>query len=63
MTGARRRYYAITPAGQDRMHEDLAAWEETRKTLNALLTPRPEQRINTGAAEIPVIRTEEEMKA
>ena len=45
------------------MHEDLAAWEETRKTLNALLTPRPEQRINTGAAEIPVIRTEEEMKA
>ncbi len=63
MTGARRRYYAITPAGQDRMHEDLAAWEETRKTLNALLTPRPEQRIHTGAAEIPVIRTEKEMKA
>ena len=61
-TGARRRYYAITPMGRDRMHEDLAAWEETRKTLNALLTPVRE-RENVGKTEIPVIRTEEETKA
>ena len=58
--GARRRYYAITPAGRDRMYEDLAAWQETRKMLNALLTPRPEQDSVSGKTEIPVIRVEKE---
>ena len=56
-TGARRRYYAITPTGRDRMHDDLAAWEETQKTLNALLTPRPERNEYSEATEIPMIRT------
>ena len=52
-TGARRRYYAITPTGRDRMHEDLAAWEETRKTLNALLTPARETENAAESTEIP----------
>ena len=56
-TGARRRYYAITPAGRDRMYEDLAAWKDTRETLNALLTPRKEE------PDIPVIRVEGGEKA
>ena len=59
-TGARRRYYAITPAGRNRLHEDLAAWEETRKTLNALLTPLPERNVFSDGTEVPVIRVEEE---
>ena len=61
-SGARRRYYAITPAGRDRMYEDLKAWEETKKTLSALLTEaRP---METDMEEIPVIRVPgEEAKA
>ena len=59
-TGARRRYYAITPAGRDRLYGDLAAWEETRKTLNSLLTPLPKRNVFSGGTEVPVIHVVEE---
>ena len=60
-TGARRRYYSITIAGRDRLAEELAAWKETQKALNALLGEtgsRPVLKDRQGV-EIPVIRVEE----
>ena len=36
-TGARRRYYAITKLGLDRLDRDCAAWQETRHLLDILL--------------------------
>ncbi|MBR2823267.1 MAG: helix-turn-helix transcriptional regulator [Clostridia bacterium] len=61
-SGARRRYYAITPAGRDRMYEDLMAWGETKKTLSALLTEVRAK--EPDLEEVPVIRVaQEEAKA
>ncbi|MBQ9211360.1 MAG: helix-turn-helix transcriptional regulator [Clostridia bacterium] len=57
-SGARRRYYSITPEGRDRLAEDLAAWKETRGALNTLLAPQgqgPVLRDREGN-EIPVLR-------
>ena len=36
-TGARRRYYAITEAGQEKLRQDCAAWEETKTLMDRLL--------------------------
>lgn len=36
-TGARRRYYALTPAGQNRLNADLANWLSTRELMDILL--------------------------
>ena len=36
-TGARRRYYAITPEGLEKLERDCEAWKETRLLLNILL--------------------------
>lgn len=36
-TGARRRYYALTPEGRSRLERDSSAWQETRKLLDVLL--------------------------
>lgn len=36
-SGARRRYYAITMAGEERLRADQEAWMETRGLINALL--------------------------
>ena len=36
-TGARRRYYAITEAGFEKLAQDCAAWEETRIMMDRLL--------------------------
>jgi DNA-binding PadR family transcriptional regulator len=36
-TGARRRYYRLTEAGQNRLREDLAGWEDTKHLLDLLL--------------------------
>jgi len=60
-TGARRRYYSITVTGRDRLSEDLAAWKETRKALNALLAEEEAALETSGfrRGEIPVIRVEE----
>jgi len=36
-TGARRRYYAITEAGEEKLRRDCEAWQETRRLLDRLL--------------------------
>ena len=36
-TGARRRYYSITPEGKQKLENDCAAWTETRALLDVLL--------------------------
>ena len=35
--GARRRYYAIPPAGRDACHRLLLEWEETKHIMDKLL--------------------------
>lgn len=35
--GARRRYYAITPAGREQLAADRREWEQTRSLLDALI--------------------------
>ena len=35
--GARRRYYALTDAGRQRLREETEAWEKTREVLNELI--------------------------
>ncbi len=37
LSGARRRYYAITPEGQERLDRDLNTWKETKQLLSQLL--------------------------
>lgn len=37
MSGARRRYYAITPAGMEKLAGDQAAWMETKAQIDMLL--------------------------
>ncbi len=36
-SGARRRYYAITDAGRERLERDVLGWEETKSMLDRLL--------------------------
>lgn len=36
-TGARRRYYSITPEGLQKLGCDCQAWKETRRLLDGLL--------------------------
>ena len=36
-TGARRRYYRVTPAGEDKLRQDCETWRETRELLNTLI--------------------------
>ena len=36
-TGARRRYYAITEAGFEKLAQDCNAWEETKIMMDRLL--------------------------
>ena len=36
-TGARRRYYAITPAGREKLRADVDAWRETKAQIDQLL--------------------------
>nr|MBR4281738.1 helix-turn-helix transcriptional regulator [Clostridia bacterium] len=35
--GARRRYYAITDRGRERLHADQSAWQETKAQIDLLL--------------------------
>ena len=37
MSGARRRYYALTLAGQEKLRQDCDAWKETRALIDQLL--------------------------
>ena len=36
-SGARRRYYAITPDGLERLQGDLSTWKETKAQIDLLL--------------------------
>ena len=36
-TGARRRYYAITEAGREKLRGDVATWQETKAQIDQLL--------------------------
>ena len=36
-TGARRRYYALTPSGEERLQADLDNWTVTKRLLDRLL--------------------------
>lgn len=40
MSGARRRYYSITPIGLDRLQSELDAWKETKAQIDLLLEVR-----------------------
>ena len=35
--GARRRYYAITPAGKEACHQLMLEWKETKEIMDKLL--------------------------
>jgi len=37
MSGARRRYYAITDAGREKLRQDREAWQETKHQIDMLL--------------------------
>lgn len=37
MSGARRRYYAITDAGREKLRQDCEAWLETKHQIDMLL--------------------------
>ncbi|MBP3637188.1 MAG: helix-turn-helix transcriptional regulator [Clostridia bacterium] len=37
MSGARRRYYSLTPQGHERLRQDCAAWQETKLLIDQLL--------------------------
>ena len=37
LSGARRRYYAITDAGREKLHADQSAWMETKAQIDLLL--------------------------
>ena len=37
LSGARRRYYAITDAGREKLRADRAAWMETKDQIDLLL--------------------------
>ena len=37
-TGARRRYYTITPTGREASHRLMMEWEETKEIMDKLLT-------------------------
>ena len=36
-TGARRRYYSLTEPGREKLADEKAAWEETRRVMDTLL--------------------------
>lgn len=36
-SGARRRYYTITPAGREACHKLLQEWEETKEIMDKIL--------------------------
>lgn len=42
-TGARRRYYSLTEPGRQKLTEDLAAWAQTRRVMDALLESAPDR--------------------
>ena len=37
MSGARRRYYALTSQGREKLLQDYEAWQETKRLIDRLL--------------------------
>ena len=37
MSGARRRYYALTTQGREKLLQDCEAWQETKRLIDRLL--------------------------
>ena len=37
MSGARRRYYALTSQGREKLLQDCEAWQETKRLIDRLL--------------------------
>ena len=37
MSGARRRYYALTNEGREKLLQDCEAWQETKRLIDRLL--------------------------
>ena len=37
MSGARRRYYALTEQGREKLLQDCEAWQETKRLIDRLL--------------------------
>ncbi len=44
-SGARRRYYRITPQGLERLQTEISTWQETRTLLNCLLDSTEKEEI------------------
>lgn len=42
-SGARRRYYAITPEGRAKLKKDIEVWRETRAVLDGLMEGNEEE--------------------
>lgn len=42
-SGARRRYYTITPEGRTKLKKDIEAWRETRAVLDGLIAENGEE--------------------
>lgn len=38
-TGARRRYYSITPLGVQQYHQMVLEWEQSQRLIQTLITP------------------------
>ena len=36
-TGARRRYYSLTGPGREKLADETAAWEETKRVIDVLI--------------------------
>ena len=51
-TGARRRYYALTDSGREKLRDETEGWVETREILDLLIG---ENRDNSIAAEVDSI--------
>ena len=41
-SGARRRYYAVTPEGLERLSREVENWKETKQLLAKLIEEEPE---------------------
>ena len=41
-TGARRRYYTLTPLGEEKLRADLENWNATKKLIDRLLEQEPD---------------------
>ena len=37
MSGARRRYYALTPQGREKLLQDCEVWQDTKRLIDRLL--------------------------